>query len=302
MVMESSTGVKSAIIFPGQGSQSTDMMSVYGSHSAVADAVSEASEAIGEDLSSIIADEKLINMTVNTQPALLAVSVGVFRAAKLPTPSMMAGHSLGEYTALVCGGALEFGEAVCLSRRRGLLMQQSATGGMAAIIGELSAIEEQCESARKAGGKIWAANYNSPQQTVVAGDAAAIESCREWTKAAGIKRVVPLPVSIPSHSPLMQEAADTFMSDLQNIKWRTPNPPVIHNATLQTANADEIPQVLAAQLVRPVRWAETVSAFMESGITQIYECGPGGVLTGLAKRITDAPPHISLSNDGALSS
>lgn len=290
-----------AVIFPGQGSQSPEMAAVYDSCPEVAEAVSEASDATGLDLPAIIQDKNALDDTANTQPALLAVCVGVFRAARIPSPAVFAGHSLGEYAALVCADAIDFAEAACLVRRRGELMKKAANGGMAAILGEAAAVEECCAAARQNGAKIWAANYNNPQQTVVSGDSAAIAACGEWTAARGIKRVVPLPVSIPSHCPLMQPAADLFAEDLRAAKWRAPRPPVIHNATLQSApSADAIANALAAQLVRPVRWTDIAAKLAADGITRIYECGPGGVLSGLARRIPNAPPHVSLAGGADL--
>ena len=290
-----------AVIFPGQGSQSPAMVAAYSAHPQVAAAVAEAGAVLGVDLAALIADREALAQTINTQPALLAVCVGVFRAVQLNSVAFMAGHSLGEYAALVCAGAVDFADAVRLVRRRGQLMQQAATGGMAAVIGEVAAVDELCAAARQKGGRIWAANYNAPQQTVVAGDTAAIAACREWTAAAGIKKVLPLPVSIPSHCPLMQPAADLLAAELQALSWRPPSPPLIHNATLQSANsAVDICSALAAQLTRPVRWTEVIGKFAAAGIARIYECGPGGVLSGLARRMDGAPPHVSLADDAAL--
>ena len=292
---------KTAVIFPGQGSQSPSMAAAYDSHPEVAAAIDEASEAIGADLHALICDKDALDETMNTQPALLAVCVGVFRAARLSRVSAMAGHSLGEYAALACGGALSLADAARLVRRRGEIMQRAASGGMAALLGEAEAIESLCAEARAGGAHIWAANYNSPQQIVAAGDSESIAACREWTSRDGIKRVVPLPVSIPSHCPLMQPAAEEFAAELRAARWRTPSPPVLHNASLQYAeSAEDIVAALTAQLVRPVRWTETVARFAADGITQMYECGPGGVLSGLARRIPDAPPHISLGTGADL--
>ena len=303
MVVSSSSDSESqkiAIVFPGQGSQSPQMLAAYQSHPQVAAAVHESSAAIGEDLAAIIRDEKLLNETENTQPALLAICVGVFRAAQINNAAVFAGHSLGEYAALVCGGAIDFADAIRLVRRRGELMRQSG-GAMAAILGDAAAAEKCCETARENGGQIWAVNYNSPQQTVAAGDSDSIAACREWTAAPGIKRVVPLPVGAASHCPLMQKTANIFADDLQKIKWRAPSPPVLHNATLQYAkSAGDICNALAAQLIRPVRWTETVARFAADGIARAYECGPGGVLCGLARRNPGAPPHFSLSSDSDL--
>lgn len=295
-ISDAPDAVKTALIFPGQGSQSPEMAAAYASHPLVAETLDEAAAAINVDLPALILDKTALGDTANTQPALLAICVGVFRAAKLPAICAAAGHSLGEYTALVCSGALAFADAVKLVRRRGELMREAADGGMAAIIGEAAAVEKCCATARENGAKIWPANYNSPQQIVVAGDAESIAACRQWTENPGIKRVLPLPVGAPSHCPLMQPAADLFVQELRAICWQTPSPPVIHNATLQAAAAaDDIITALTAQLVRPVRWSETIARLAADGISQIYECGPGGVLCGLARRMPDAPRHLPLS-------
>lgn len=291
---------KTAVIFPGQGSQSPEMAAAYNSHPEIAAAIDEAAAAINVDLPKIIADKTALDETENTQPALLAVCVGVFRAAKIPEITAFAGHSLGEYAALVCADALPFADAVRLVRRRGELMREAARGAMAAILGDATAAEECCEDARKNGAQIWAANYNAPQQTVVAGDSESVAACAEWTSRAGIKRVVPLPVSIPSHCPLMRPAAEKFAADLRAMKWQTPAAPVIHNATLRAES--DIASALAAQLTTPVRWTRLVGELAAAGVSRVYECGPGGVLCGLARRIPDAPPHISLANDADLDS
>ncbi|MBE8158276.1 MAG: ACP S-malonyltransferase [Betaproteobacteria bacterium] len=292
---------KTAAVFPGQGSQSPDMLAVYGAHPEIAAAVAEAAEVLGEDLPALIKNKTELDKTINTQPALLAVSVGVFRAAKIDFPALLAGHSLGEYAALVCGGALDFAAAVRLVRRRGELMARAAGGGMAAVIGDFAAVEKLCETARKNGAKIWAANYNSPQQTVVAGDSAAVAACKEWTAAPGIKRVLPLPVGVSSHCPLLRAAADLFLPELAAVRWKKPNPNIVHNAAPHGAPPSNIATILAAQLTQPVRWTETLARFAAAGITRVYECGPGGVLSGLARRTPGAPAHAPLASDADLS-
>ena len=289
------TANNTAIIFPGQGSQSPLMAAAYDSQPLVAAAIAEASAAINVDLAAIILDKSLLDQTANTQPALLAVCVGVFRAARLPAPLLMAGHSLGEYAALVCSDAVDFVDAVRLTRRRGELMQ-SVVGGMAAIIGAADTVDAHCAAARQQGARIWAVNYNSPQQTVVAGDAAAIAACQQWTADVNIKRIVPLSVSVPSHCPLMQPAAAAFMADLQSVQWRTPSSPVLHNACGQSCVATDIPSVLAAQLTQPVRWTDMIAKFSAAGVERLYECGPGGVLCGLARRMPSSPPHVALAS------
>ena len=271
------------------------MVARYGGHAQVAAAVSEAGDALGCNLHSVIADKDSLDKTENTQPALLAVCVGVFRAAQLPRAAMFAGHSLGEYAALVCGGAIEFADAVRLARRRGELMQQAAGGKMAAVLANATLVEECCAKTREDGGEVWAANYNSPMQTVVAGRADSADAVCEMLSARGAKKIIPLPVSVPSHCPLMQPAADALLPLLESIPWRAPSPPVLHNAILDVAAPADIPAALAAQLVRPVRWTETIAAMAKADIAQAYECGPGATLTGLARRIPDAPPHAALA-------
>ena len=314
-----SAKTKTAVVFPGQGSQSPDMAAAYGARPEIAGALAEASDALGEDLSALIKNKTELDKTFNTQPALLAVSVGVFRAAEKTVfagenIALMAGHSLGEYTALVCGGALDFVRAVRLVRRRGLLMSE-IKGGMAAVLGEPAAVQELCAAARKNGAQIWAANYNSPLQTVVAGDSESVSACAEWTKKTGIKRAVPLPVGAPSHCPLMKPAAEKFLPELKETDWKTNSPKIIHNAFPYEKDfvpeilaaqprggsgaenlGDFFPNILDAQLTSPVRWMDTLARFAEEGITRVYECGPGGVLSGLAKRTPDAPRHVALSS------
>jgi len=306
-----------ALVFPGQGSQSPGMAARYAGLPAVGGAVNaavaEASEALSLNLTGIIADKEALSQTENTQPALLAVSVGVYRglqAMHSDSPTVLtngifsatffAGHSLGEYTALVCAGALNFADAVRLVRQRGLLMREAATGGMAAVIGDATAIDECCKEAQKNGGKIWAVNYNSPQQTVVAGDAESITACKDWTARDGIKRVMPLPVSIPSHCPLMQPAADALAAEIKNIEWQAPSPPVVHNATLTSVAGEGVTEqfekVLTAQLTFPVRWTAMMEQWAKAGVACVYECGPGGVLSNLGKRMDNAPAHVSLGS------
>ncbi|MGU9952237.1 MAG: ACP S-malonyltransferase [Gammaproteobacteria bacterium WSBS_2016_MAG_OTU1] len=293
--------MKTAIVFPGQGSQSPEMVMRYAAHPQVAQTIDEVAAILDEDVQAIIADSTALGQTKNTQPLLLAVCVGVFRAAQLPSPVVMAGHSLGEYTALVCAEAIDFADAVRLVRRRGELMQQAASGSMAAVLGvSAEVVEDCCKTVRTDGGYVWAANYNSPQQIVIAGTAKSVEECGEVLKTKGAKKVVPLPVSIPSHCPLMQAAADNFAEALANITWKNPTTPIIHNTTLRTAEAADINTALTQQLICPVRWTETINAFAADGIEKIYECGPGGVLSGLGRRINRDLTHVSLANDDDL--
>lgn len=295
MMSSSSPASQIAAVFPGQGSQSPQMVAAYAGHSQVAETIQSASQVLGRDLFAVIADKEQLDKTENTQPALLAVCVGVFRSANVGPLAAFAGHSLGEYAALVCTDAISFEDAIRLVQRRAELMRDCANGKMAAVLGSVQAVEECCQNARANGFNIWPANYNSPQQTVVAGQTEAVAESVQWTSHPDIKRVVPLPVSIPSHCPLMQPAADAFMTDLRAVEWQTPSAPVFHNVSLQTE--DDIAAALAAQLVRPVRWAQLIDNFAQMNISRIYEFGPGAVLTGLARRIPDAPEHSALASD-----
>lgn len=277
------------------------MAAAYESVPEVGEAVAQASDALGEDLGKIIADGELLGQTANAQPALLAVCAGVFRASKISAPVMFAGHSLGEYTALVCAGSLDFSDAVRLVRRRGELMAGAHAGGMAAILGsDVQTVEECCAELRAGGGLAWAANYNAPAQTVISGRKEDVEQCCDMLKERGAKRAAPLKVSVASHCPLMEDAARKFLPDLEAASWRAPSVPVIHNATLEPAAPAEIPGALSMQLTGPVRWTETLALFAARGVGKVFECGPGGVLSGLAKRTPGAPPHIPLSGAAAL--
>lgn len=294
------------LVFPGQGSQVTGMLADLATeYPVVQETFSQASTVLGYDLWEVVQsnpDGKL-NQTEFTQPALLAASVAIYRcfADAIGTPAMLAGHSLGEYSALVCAGALEFTDAIQLVQLRGQAMQQAVpegTGAMAAVIGLADdAIAQACEQAEQ--GEIVApVNYNSPGQVVIAGHKDAVARAGEACKAAGAKRVLPLPVSVPSHCALMRPAADVLSSALQQINIATPGIPVLHNVDVTRAAASSIADKLVAQLHSPVRWTETMQAFADQGIYRIYEIGPGKVLTGLSKRI-DKALETSAVNDAA---
>lgn len=284
-----------AFIFPGQGSQSVGMLAdLAAEYPLIEETFAQASEALGYDLWKLIQDgpaEKL-NETQRTQPALLAASVAIYRvleAQGVPAPEWMAGHSLGEYSALVCCGALDFADAVKLVAKRGELMQEAVpagVGAMAAIIGlEDARVEEAC--ATVAGDQIVSAvNFNSPGQVVIAGHAEAVERAGEACKEAGAKRALPLPVSVPSHCALMQPAAEKLAVELGKLTLRTPNVPVVNNVDVMVErDADAIRDALIRQLYSPVRWTETVQYLAEQGVTALYEIGPAKVLSGLTKRI-----------------
>jgi [acyl-carrier-protein] S-malonyltransferase len=284
-----------AFVFPGQGSQAVGMLSDLGAaHDVVRTTFAEASAALGYDLWQLTqngpADE--LNQTHITQPAMLTAGVAAWRVWQQKggaRPAVMAGHSLGEYTALVCAGALSFADGVALVAERGRYMQEAVpagTGAMAAILGlEDALVVEACAGAAQ-GQVVSAVNFNSPGQVVIAGHAAAVERAMEAAKAMGAKRALPLPVSVPSHCALMQPAAERLAQRLAGITLQTPQIPVINNVdVLAAADADAMRQALARQLYNPVRWVETVQKMAADGVDTLVECGPGKVLVGLNKRI-----------------
>ena len=283
-----------AFFFPGQGSQSLNMMSGFDGVSVVRDTFAEASDALGQDLWAMMngEDAELIGQTVNTQPLMLAAGVATYRAylaAGGKTPDVAAGHSLGEYTALVAAGSLHFADAVRLVRRRAELMQSAVpqgVGAMAAILGLDDDVVRQVCAAAEQGEVCEAVNFNSVGQVVIAGNIAAVERAMQAAKEAGAKRALPLPVSVPSHCRLMQPAAEKLAAALDEVDVQPPRIRVIHNADVAAhAEPAKIKDALVRQLYSPVRWTETVQLLVREGITQSAECGPGKVLAGLAKRI-----------------
>lgn len=284
-----------AFVFPGQGSQSVGMLNALAdAYPQVAETFAEASSALGYDLWAIVTGgpEDRLNQTEVTQPAMLSAGVAVWRvwqAEKGPRPTIMAGHSLGEYSALVCAGALSFPDAVKLVADRGRYMQQAVPagqGGMAAIVGlDDDQVRALCE--QNAGGEVLApVNFNSPGQVVIAGTAAAVARAVANAKTAGAKLAKPLPVSVPSHCALMHPAAEQMRARLAAIRIAPPAIPVLHNVHVR---AESDPQAIRDALVRqiesPVRWVETVQTMAAGGVTKLIECGPGKVLAGLNKRI-----------------
>lgn len=297
-----------AFIFPGQGSQAVSMGSDFYENSSVfKQAISEASEALGYDLWDIIVSnpEDKLNQTEFTQPALLAVSVATYRAALeagVEAPSVVSGHSLGEYSALVVAGAIDFSDALKLVRARGQFMQQavpSGEGAMAAVLGlDQQAIQGACESVE---GVVEAANLNAPGQIVIAGSKEAVQSALPLLKDAGAKRALELPVSVPSHCSLMKPAAEKLSELLNSIEIKSPSIPVIHNVTAKTAETpEEIRSLLVEQLYSPVRWVDCVEALKSYSVESLVECGAGKVLSGLVKRIDRSLPCISLNSSSAL--
>lgn len=286
---------KLAIVFPGQGSQSVGMLAELYQHYPIVQATfSEASAALGYDLWVLVANgpEADLNETHRTQPALLTASVAVWRLWQQQNgavPAYFAGHSLGEYSALVCAGVLSLADAVKLVEKRGQYMQQAVpagVGAMSAIIGlDDAAIAKACAEAAQ-GEVVAPVNYNSPGQVVIAGHKAAVERAGEACKAAGAKRALPLPVSVPSHCALMLPAAEQLAVDLAALQFNAPAIPVINNVDVQSAaDATAVKDALVRQLYSPVRWTETIEFFAAQGVTEVLELGAGKVLSGLIKRI-----------------
>lgn len=299
-----------AIIFPGQGSQSVGMLAdLYDKFDVVQSTFNQASDALGYDLWALVKDdaEGKLSQTEFTQPALLTASVAVWRAYIAEggsAPRYLAGHSLGEYSALVCAGVLSLEVAVKLVEKRGQYMQQAVpagTGAMAAIIGLADdLIAQACNDAAQ-GEVVSPVNFNSPGQIVIAGNKAAVERAMELCKEAGAKRALPLPVSVPSHCALMKPAADMLAADLANLEFKTPEISVVNNVDVKVETDPEaIKQALIKQLYSPVRWTETIQLFAAEGITDSFEFGPGKVLSGLAKRIDKSVSCVSVSDSDSL--
>ena len=296
-----------AFFFPGQGSQSLNMMAGFDDMAVVKNTFVEAGDALSQDLWAMMNTvAQAINDTINTQPLMLAAGVATWRAYQAlggRTPAALAGHSLGEYSALVAAGSLDFADAVRLVRLRAQLMQEAVpqgAGAMAAILGlEDDAVRAVCAAAEaELNGEVAeAVNFNSPGQVVIAGSAAAIARAAELAKAAGAKRALPLPVSVPSHCRLMQPAAAKLAAALQDTAFRQPEIRVIHNADVAAyTDIAQIKDALVRQLYSPVRWTETVALLVQEGITESAECGPGKVLAGLAKRIDKSANCTALTS------
>lgn len=284
-----------AVVFPGQGSQSVGMLAdVAAEHAIIKETFAQASAVLGYDLWDLAVNgpEDKLNQTEFTQPALMAADVAMWRLwcdREQQRPAVLAGHSLGEFVAFVCAGSLEFADAVSLVAQRGRFMQQAVpagVGAMAAIIGlDDDAVANVCAEAA-AGEVVTPANFNSLGQVVIAGDHAAVERAIALAKPAGAKIAKLIPVSVPSHCPLMQPAAEQLAAALAKIEIKAPQIPVIQNVDATAhADPDEIRDNLVRQLVAPVRWVATIQAMQQQGVTEIIECGPGKVLQGLIKRI-----------------
>lgn len=305
--------MKSAFIFPGQGSQKLTMLSEFADELIVTQTFQEASGALGYDLWELIQQgpAERLNETDVTQPALLASSVALWRlwqhrGGTRPSkrPSVLAGHSLGEYSALCCAGVLILGDAIRLVEKRGRFMQQAVppgTGGMAAIIGlEDDKVTAACDQAAD-DGVVSAVNFNAPGQVVIAGDKAALMRAIDACKTAGAKRALPLAVSVPSHCALMKPAADRLAAELANIDFHAPEVPIINNVDVAIeTDPEKIKDALVRQLYQPVRWVETVQKLVSDGVGVTRECGPGKVLAGLIKRIDRELPCQPLDRQQAM--
>jgi len=298
-----------AFVFPGQGSQSRGMMDGYTEFSAVRDTFSEASAVLQQDLWQLATTgtDTELNATINTQPLMLTAGVAVYRAWQSQNgtkPAFMAGHSLGEYTALVAAGALNFTDALPLVRYRAQCMQDAVPegkGGIAAILGlDDEVVRAVCVEGAQ-GEVLEAVNFNSPGQVVIAGDRAAVERGMAIAKARGAKRALMLPMSVPSHCSLLQGAAEQLRTYLENVAIKTPSIPVVHNADVTAYNdAAAIKDALVRQLFSPVRWVETIRYFGQQGITHNVECAPGKVLAGLNKRIDTTQQAVAINDGEAL--
>jgi [acyl-carrier-protein] S-malonyltransferase len=289
-----------AFVFPGQGSQSVGMLDAWGDHPAVRETLAEASEAMGEDIAKLIHEgpKEALALTTNTQPVMLVAAIAAWRAwlaeggAK---PAVLAGHSLGEYSALVASGVLSLAQAAPLVRFRAQAMQQAVpvgVGAMAAILGmDAAKVIAGCAEVSATFGSgsaevVEAVNFNDPMQTVIAGSKAAVDKACEVLKANGAKRALPLPVSAPFHSNLMKPAADALRAKLADVEFAEPQIPVVNNIDVAVeSDPARIRDALVRQAAGPVRWVETVQALQARGVAAVIECGPGKVLAGMAKRI-----------------
>ncbi len=301
--------MKLGIVFPGQGSQSVGMMQAYGDMPVVREVIAEASDALGQDLGKLMAEgpAEQLGLTVNTQPVMLTAGYAAYRAwlgQGGAEPAVLAGHSLGEYTALVAAGVVSFRDALPLVRFRAQAMQEAVPqgqGAMAAIMGlDEDAVRTAC--AESAQGEVVAAvNFNTPGQVVIAGHAAAVKRACDAAKAKGAKRALPLPVSAPFHSALMQPAAERLRQYLEHVAFSAPQIPVINNVDVASyGEPAQIKDALVRQAYHPVRWVETIRAFAAQGVTHVAECGPGKVLAGMTKRIEGSLGSIALADQASV--
>lgn len=304
-----------AFVFPGQGSQSVGMLDAWGDHPVVLEALKEASDALGEDVAKLIKEgpKEALALTTNTQPVMLVAAVAAYRVWMAETgvaPSAVAGHSLGEYSAMVAAGMLTLSQATPLVRYRAQAMQEAVPAGMgamAAILGmDAAKVIAGCAEVTKGFGEnsdevVEAANFNDPFQTVIAGSKAAVEKACELLKANGAKRALALPVSAPFHSSLMRPAAERLKEELESVEFLSPQIVLINNVDVAVeVDADRIRDALYRQAFGPVRWVECVQAIKARGLTAIVECGPGKVLAGMVKRIDPELNGMALLDPASL--
>lgn len=299
--------MKLAIVFPGQGSQSVGMLRGFAEAPAAVEVLLEAKEVLGADFARLLEEgpSEALNLTVNTQPAMLTAGYAAYRAwsaAGGPRPEVLAGHSLGEYTALVAGGAIAFRDALPLVRFRAEAMQEAVPegeGAMAAILGlDDQGVRAACAEAQ---GAVQAVNYNAPGQVVIAGQKAAVERAVLLCKSRGAKRAMTLPVSAPFHSSLMRPAGERLQAYLQEVRVKMPQIPVIHNVDVKVAASPQaIKDALVRQAASPVRWVETIQTMAQLGVTHVVECGPGKVLSGLTKRIAADLQSFAVTDKASL--
>jgi [acyl-carrier-protein] S-malonyltransferase len=300
-----------AFLFPGQGSQAVGMLDAWGDHPAVRETLAEASAALGEDMARLIREgpKQALDLTTNTQPVMLAAALACYRAWRAEggaEPSAVAGHSLGEYSALVAAGALSLADALPLVRFRAQAMQEAVpvgAGAMAAILGlDAGAVLAGCAEAAAAGGEVCeAVNFNDPKQTVIAGSKAGVEKGCELLKARGAKRALLLPVSAPFHSSLMRPAAERLRERLQAVPMAAPRIPLVNNIDVAVqADPAAIRDALVRQACGPVRWVEVVQALRGRGLDRLIECGPGKVLAGMVKRIDPQAVTMTLMDPATL--
>lgn len=301
--------MKLALVFPGQGSQSVGMMQGFADTPVVRETFDEASLILGQDLWKMVAEGPAddLNATVNTQPVMLTAAYAMYRAwqkAGAPAPALVAGHSLGEYTALVAAGVITFADALPLVRFRAQAMQEAVpigTGAMAAILGlDDDAVRAACAEAAQ-GEVVEAVNFNAPSQVVIAGHKGAVERAAAAAKVRGAKRAVMLPVSAPFHSSLLKPAAERLHSRMLELSFKTPQITVINNVDVATVSEPaQIKEALARQACNPVRWVETIQAFAAQGVTHVVECGPGKVLAGMTRRIEAGLQGFAVTDPASL--